>query len=106
MGKRGKEYKLVNYLIQGSAADIMKAGMVKAYEAGVFDIIPCHLTVHDELSNSVPRTRIAHEAAAELKYIMEHTVELSIPLMAKCELGPNWGQGDEVNFDETVKAFR
>ena len=105
VGKRGKEYKLVNYLIQGSAADIMKAGMVAGYEAGLFDVIPIHLTVHDELSNSVPRTRLAYEAAVELKYIMEHTVELSIPLLAKCELGPSWGQGEEVNFDELARAI-
>lgn len=102
-GQRGKEYKLVNYLIQGSAADIMKASMVASYEAGIFDVMPCHLTVHDELGNSMPRTREGLEAAAELKRIMENTVKLTVPVIADPEIGPNWGECSESNLTDYLE---
>lgn len=102
-GQRGKEYKLVNYLIQGSAADIMKASMVASYEAGIFDIMPCHLTVHDELGNSMPKTREGLEAAAELKRIMENTVKLSVPITADPEIGPSWGECSESNLTDYLE---
>lgn len=97
-GQRGQEYKLVNYLIQGSAADIMKAAMVAAYESGITKVLPTHLTVHDELGCSMPRTKEAREAAKELKHIMETIVPLSVPILADPEVGPNWGQTVEVEL--------
>lgn len=97
-GQRGQEYKLVNYLMQGSAADIMKAAMVMADEAGIFDVMPCHITVHDELGCSKPRTKEGTEAAKELKHIMETTVGLSVPIKAVPELGPNWGDTKEIEL--------
>lgn len=101
-GQRGKEYKLVNYLIQGSAADIMKASMVAAHEAGIFDVMPCHLTVHDELGNSMPKTKAGLEAALELKHIMETTVKLSVPVLADPEVGPNWGSCKEIDLKDIL----
>lgn len=101
-GKRGKEYKLVNYLIQGSAADIMKASMVAADEAGIFDVIPCHITVHDELGNSIPRTRAGLEAAMELKHIMEDTVRLTVPIIADAAVGDSWGSTKEIDLKELL----
>lgn len=91
-GQRGQEYKLVNYLIQGSAADIMKAAMVKSYKAGIFDAAPCHITVHDELGLSVPKDRVlTREIVMELKECMETAVKLTVPIIADPEIGPSWG---------------
>lgn len=83
-----------NRLIQGSAADIMKASMVKAYEAGVFNVLKPHLTVHDELDVSVPPTKAGKEALAELKIIMETALQLSVPLIVDCHEAANWAEAD------------
>jgi DNA polymerase-1 len=87
----GKEYKLVNYLIQGSAADIMKLGMLRAYRAGVFDILTPHITVHDEMGLSIPKTKIGLEAYHECVDIMQNCVQLSVPLRVDDDFGSSWG---------------
>ena len=83
-----------NRLIQGSAADIMKNGMVLAYEKGLFEILLPHLTVHDELDVSVPPTKIGQEALQELKHTMEHALELDVPLRVDCGEGANWAEAE------------
>lgn len=87
-----KAYVMFNRLIQGSSADIMKKAMVDANEAGLFDILIPHLTVHDELDCSMPRTKEGREAGKELKRIMETCVNLKVPILADFEIGPNWGE--------------
>lgn len=88
---RAFTYSALNSLCQGSAADIMKRAMVDIYKAGIFDVLPIHLTVHDELDGSLPDTPIAREAFAEVKHIMETCVRLSVPLIAEGGTGPHWG---------------
>jgi len=90
-----KVYSMFNRLIQGSAADVLKKAMRDAYKAGVFNTLVPHLTVHDELDSSKPDTKEGNEAAFELKRIMETCVELSVPLIADLEEGPNWGNVKE-----------
>lgn len=85
-------HKAFNSVIQGSAADIMKKSMVESYKAGIYNILIPHLTVHDELDTSKPRTKAGDEALKELIHIMENCVEIRVPLIADCEIGPNWGE--------------
>ncbi len=89
-----KLHSMFNRLIQGSAADIFKKSMLAAYEAGVFDTLVPHLFVHDEVDTSVPRTKEGKEALAELEYIAENTVELSVPLKVDTHVGCNWAEAD------------
>ena len=84
-------YKSPNSLFQGSAADQLKKTMVDAYEAGIFKMLVPHLTIHDELDYSVPRTKAGEEAEKELKYIAENCMPLKVPLKFELERGPNWG---------------
>ena len=86
-------YKMLNKLIQGSAADILKFALLEAWEAGVFDVLKMHLTVHDENVVSVPYNKTGAEANGELKHIMDMSFhdKLKVPMKAACELGPNWG---------------
>ena len=94
--QRAFTYKSMNSLIQGSAADIMKIAMVKAYESGVFDVLGIpSLTVHDELDGSKPRTKEGTEALLELKHTMEHCVKLEVPILCDVEVGPNWSEVEE-----------
>ena len=86
-------YKMLNKLIQGTAADILKQALITAYEAGIYDVLTLHLLVHDEQVNSVPFNKEGTEAAVELQRIMSgvYKDQLLVPIKAECELGPNWG---------------
>lgn len=86
-------YKMLNKLIQGSAADILKFALLRAYEAGVFDVLKMHLTIHDENVTSVPYNKEGTEAAKELKHIMDTSFhdKLRVPMKAETEVGPSWG---------------
>ena len=99
-------YKMLNKLIQGSAADILKFALLKAYQAGVFDVLKMHLTVHDENVVSVPYNRLGAEANGELKRIMDMSFhdKLRVPMKAACELGPNWGYWDHDIWDDMQKG--
>lgn len=93
--RRAFMHKTLNGLIQGSAADIMKLAMVRGWEAGVFEpdaLGAPHLTVHDELDGSLDSGNKRHvEALREVDHIMEHCVELLVPLRADGSEGANWG---------------
>lgn len=90
--QRAATYTALNKKLQVSAADLMKKGMVDAWEAGVCDVIgPFLVTVHDELGNSVPRTRAGDEAGREVTRCMERAVELRVPVLVEMDRGPDWG---------------
>ncbi|HEY6022098.1 MAG TPA: DNA polymerase, partial [Candidatus Paceibacterota bacterium] len=93
--KRAGDYKGTNYKFQGSAADVMKAGMLRAYQDGVFDVTGYpKMQVHDELDFSVIDDSPAqNEAYAHLRYCLENAISgLSIPLYVDSGRGVNWGE--------------
>ena len=81
--KRSGTYKGLNRLIQGSAADQTKAGMVALHKAG-FNLL---LQVHDEVALSVRNKEEAREAAN----LMATAVNLEVPSRVDVETGPSWG---------------
>ena len=93
--QRSNTYTALNRKLQGSAADIMKKAIVDAHEAGLFapGLLGAFLvTVHDELGNSVPRTKQGDEAGKELSHIMETTLEFKVPIYVATKRGANWGE--------------
>ena len=82
-------YTLVNYLIQGGAAEVFKSNLVKLDQADLTDLLI--VPVHDEIVLNAPR-----EDAEEIKQIvrkcMTTTEGWSVPLTADAD-GPleNWG---------------
>ena len=82
--KRAYTYKGLNKLIQGSAADQTKAGMVALHKAG-YRVL---LQVHDEVALSVQDKKEAEEAAQ----IMIDAVKLEVPSRVDVEIGPSWGE--------------
>jgi DNA polymerase I-like protein with 3'-5' exonuclease and polymerase domains len=86
--KRSYTYKALNRLIQGSAADMTKLAMLGLWDEG---IVP-HLQVHDEVDISVEND----PQAKKIVEIMEHCVELAVPLLVDTELGPSWGETKEI----------
>ncbi len=99
----GGTYKLINYLIQGSAADILKKGLVDAWEQGVFNTLKLHATVHDESVFSLPRTKEGYEACLQFYNCLIHSYDLKIPLGVDTEIGPDWGHCDEDNWNNFKK---
>ena len=85
-------YKMTNYLIQGSAADILKKGLLDAWNSGVFNTLKMHITVHDENVCSVPKIKEGVEAAAELEACMNNAYKdrLLVPMKAVGGIGDNW----------------
>lgn len=90
-------YKAINYVLQGSAADFMKKGIVDAEEAGLFERIGYpHTLVHDEIALSYhPDLR---NDFIQLKEIMQNAITLRVPMIMDVELGPNWGDVKDFNL--------
>ena len=87
-------YKLVNYLIQGSAADQTKEAI---NEAGYKTTNRRFLaSVHDENVYSVDPEHLRTEVA-EIRSAMEGTDGWDVPWRTSVEVGPNWW--DMENFD-------
>lgn len=97
--QRAGGHKALNRIIQGSAADAMKYAMRDAWEAGVFDVLVPHITVHDELDLSKPRTKQGDEALQELVHIMEHVLDGKmkhhVPLIVDVGLGDSWAEAKD-----------
>lgn len=80
------EYKLLNYLIQGSAADVTKQAIIN------YDRIKKHgrflITVHDEINISVPAKHLKEEMSL-LREAME-SIKMDAPLLSDGKMGKNW----------------
>ena len=98
-----KAYKMVNYLVQGSASDILKKGQVDALEAGVFDVLKIHATVHDENVFSAPRTKEGREATQYFAECMRNAYQLRVPIGVDTEMGENWSH---CNSEFAMKYLR
>jgi DNA polymerase-1 len=89
--REASERMAINMPIQGSAADIMKLGMIRTAQALRASGSPARmlLQVHDELVFEAPASAAAEvaELAAEG---MAGAIELSVPLVVDLKTGPNW----------------
>jgi DNA polymerase-1 len=79
-------YKLNNYLIQGSAADVIKTVIIRIdkmlREGGYKSRLQgC---IHDELCVCVAPNE--HDVIYKIQYLMEHTVKTFVPLVAEIEV--------------------
>ena len=88
-----KPYTGVNYLIQGSGADVLKEAVVQLDNAGLADYIV--VPVHDELVFQFPQQE-AQPLAAEAADVMTNRDWFSVPLTTDTK-GPltSWGQAYE-----------
>jgi DNA polymerase I-like protein with 3'-5' exonuclease and polymerase domains len=90
-----KTFTALNKLLQGSSADLTKQAMIAVDQHIDWEDSVMHLTVHDELDFSVPKGSAGVKKAKELKQVME-AFELSVPIKAAAEMGPDWGHTKEV----------
>lgn len=85
---RSKIYKLINYLIQGSAADLTKESLIEWHQ--VRDRRARFLvTVYDEINISAQPDREEREMSL-LREVMEQD-RLTVPMRSSGKRGLNWG---------------
>lgn len=85
---RSFEYKLLNYLIQGSAADCTKQAICNYARAGKHGRFL--VTVHDEINLSVPKEHLA----TEMRVLDEAmgSVGFDVPMLSDGKYGPSWAE--------------
>jgi DNA polymerase I len=83
-----KEYTLVNYKIQGSAAEILKQKMLELSAAGLGEWM--FLPVHDEVLLDVPGEHV-RDVVRTLQQVMNDDELLSVPIQAEISYGRRWG---------------
>lgn len=82
------EYKLLNYLVQGSAADLTKEAIIRHHNHPKRDA-RFLVTVYDEINISAAKKAVPEQMAV-LRECMEG-LELDVPLLSSGKTGPNWG---------------
>ena len=85
------ERLVINTVVQGSAADLMKAAMVHVQHRIDKDQLPLKmlLQIHDELVLETPEA-LAAEHAAIVCEEMEKAMSLRVPLRTEAGIGDNW----------------
>ena len=85
------EYKMINYLIQGSSADCTKQAIINYHHALKYARTSARflITVHDEINFSAPEKQMTKEMK-RLSDCMED-VDFHVPMLSDGSTGPNWG---------------
>ena len=87
------EYKMTNYLVQGSAADLMKEAMIQAAKAG----LDLRLTVHDE-AVVMCHTKEAKAAGDALRVAMEENdliKSMTVPVTSNGYVCQRWSDAEK-----------
>lgn len=79
------EYKMINYLVQGSAADCTKQAMINYDSLSISQDCPMILQVHDELLLTAPKklVRAAHNKLAQCLA----AVDFAVPMLSDGKTG-------------------
>lgn len=90
-----KVYALVNYLIQGSAAEVFKEKQLQLDAAGLgkYMMVP----VHDEIILDVSKD-YREDAITTLRDIMNDTTTFRVPITASVSEGARWGEKVELEL--------
>jgi len=85
------ERMAINMPVQGTAADIMKLGLIEA--ARILPAVSSEarilLQVHDELVCEVPESEVARVAEAVID-AMANVEKIGVPIVVEAKVGDNW----------------
>lgn len=89
---------LINYPIQGSAADLMKKAMIDIDKELLKKLPDCHLLlqIHDDLVFELPDTQQLHSYIEQIKNIMCTVYPLLVPVEVDVKVGRNWGEMEKI----------
>lgn len=92
----GKDaYKYMNYLVQGTSADVLKAALVRLHKQGV----PVVGLIHDEIV-----AHVEEKDAPEVKHLIEQamtdhpSITEKVPLEAEGEIIDRWSEAKDPTF--------
>jgi DNA polymerase-1 len=91
------EYKLLNYLIQGSAGDQTKQVLCDWWDIKGDDVVFTS-TIHDEINASVPKETWRRHMS-NLRHSMDQDY-FDAPMRSEGSYGPNWGNLTEMTREE------
>lgn len=87
---------LMNYIIQGTAADLMKKAMVDVYDKVLtkFPEVSLLLQIHDDLVFEIPeKDKIkSREIINNIQSVLCSVYPLSVPLVIDVKTGKRWGE--------------
>lgn len=87
-------YKALNYIVQGSAADLMKAALVKVFEALKGTQSKIKLTIHDELAIAIKNSE--RKKVVKLVSDAMTSFDYELPFRIDIEYSEtSWGDKDE-----------
>lgn len=87
--ERGKaERQAANFVIQASAADLLKKAMGNLIPVLDKWDVRIALQIHDELIFDAPKN-IPLEAIKEIKAVMENAIKLNVPVKVDCDIMPD-----------------
>lgn len=87
---RDRTYAAINYMVQSTAADVLKNALEALFSAGLGDYI--NMPIHDEFVGQAPRADVA-DVAREVARVMQTTIG-DMVLESDAEVyGPSWGHG-------------
>lgn len=87
------ERQAINAPLQGTAADLIKLAMCQMQQALDEHHLKAKmiLQVHDELIFEVPEEEV-EKTLGVAKKIMEHVIQLDVPLVVDCGVGESWAE--------------
>lgn len=92
IARKASERLAINAPMQGSASDIIKQAMINIYaQIKDCDDIKMLMQVHDELVFEVRDDRVDYWRDI-IRNLMEHSVEISVPLIVDIGIGDNWDE--------------
>jgi len=86
---------LINYPIQGSAADLMKKAMITIHQQVVENNPDCALLlqIHDDLVFEVTdNAQVIEDLTVKVKKMMCEVYPLAVPIEVDIKIGKNWGE--------------
>jgi DNA polymerase I-like protein with 3'-5' exonuclease and polymerase domains len=96
-----KAYKLVNYLIQGTASDIFKQQLVELDNHGLLDRFV--LPIHDEVLFDVPTAEAEGYGRAVVE-VMDRT-DYTVPLTTSADILERWGEKYDADNEVTPEEW-
>jgi len=84
---------LMNYPIQGTAADLMKKGMVDVQEKilNIYPEVSLLLQIHDDLVFEITENDKSKEVIHAIKHVLCSVYPLAVPVMVDIKMGKHWG---------------
>lgn len=101
---RSKEYKLLNYIIQGSAADLTKQSIIDwdAFNRSLQDDVRARflITVYDENNISAPTQHKLMHMLALRRIMNQPRLGMTVPMISDGKWGESWGTAAKVKDEE------